>query len=109
MYSHIKQGGRLSQGLDKSELLLCRATQFKDLKQLVDAILKYSLGLACTIRITHMEGEEIFGSCKQKANLTPRSKGNSHKHDYVNFSHPCVNHRIIKLSVEIKQPRVDQI
>jgi hypothetical protein len=109
LYFHLKQGGRLSQRLDKSELLLCRATQFKDLKQLADAILKNSLGSACTFRITHMEGEEIFGSCKQKVNLTPRSKGDSHRHDYVNFSHPCVNHTIIKLSVEIEQPRVDQI
>jgi hypothetical protein len=42
----------------------CRTTQFGDLKQLVDIVLKYSMGLACIIRITHMEGEEIFGSCK---------------------------------------------
>jgi hypothetical protein len=54
---YFKQGGRPDQGLDKSELFLHRATQFEDPKQLVDIILKYSLGLACIIRIAHMEGE----------------------------------------------------
>jgi len=37
--------------------------------------MKYSLGLACIVKITHMEGEEIFGSSKQKANLAPRLEG----------------------------------
>jgi hypothetical protein len=58
---YFEQGGRLDQGFDKSELFLHRATQFEDPNQLVDAILQYSMGLACTIRIAHMEGEEIFG------------------------------------------------
>jgi hypothetical protein len=61
LYFYFKQGGRLDQGFDKSELLLQKTTQFEDPKQLVDAILKYSPRLACTIRIAHMEGEEIFG------------------------------------------------
>jgi len=34
---------------------------------------------------SHMEGEEIFGFYKQKPNLPPRLKGNSHKHDRVIF------------------------
>jgi len=38
--------------------------------------MKYSLGLACIVEITHMEGEEIFGSSKQKANLASRLEGN---------------------------------
>jgi len=38
-------------------------------KQLANAILRYSLGSACIVRIAQMEGEEIFGSCNQKANL----------------------------------------
>jgi len=81
-------------------LLLHKATQSGDLKQLIDIVLKYSLGCICTIIITHMEGEEIFGSCKQKANLTPKLKGDSHKHDRVNFSHPCVNHTITNSKCE---------
>jgi hypothetical protein len=71
--------------------------------------LKYSLGSACTIRITHTGGEEIFGSYKWKANLAPKSKGDSHKQNCVNFSHLHVNHTIARLNVEIEQPGVDQI
>jgi hypothetical protein len=48
-----------------------------------------------------MEGEEIFGSCEQKANLAARLEGDSHKHDRVNFSHPCVSHTIASPSVNI--------
>jgi hypothetical protein len=64
LYYHFNQGGQLSQGLDESELLLRKTTQSKNLKELADAILKYSSRLVCTIRVTHMEGEDIFGSCK---------------------------------------------
>ncbi len=56
-----------------------------------------------------MEGEEIFGSCKRKANLTPRLKGDSHKCDRVNFSHPCVNHTISSSSVNTEKNVADQI
>ncbi len=70
--------------------------------------LKYSLGSACTIRIAHMGGEEIFGSCKWKVNLAPKSEGEFHKHNHVNFSHLHVNHTMARLSVEIELPRVDQ-
>jgi hypothetical protein len=56
-----------------------------------------------------MEGEEIFGFCKQKVNLALRSKGDSHKHEHVNFSHPHVNHTIVSSNVNIEKPVVDQI
>ncbi len=56
-----------------------------------------------------MGGEEIFGSCKWKANPAPKSKGDSHRHNRVNFLHPHVNHTIAKSVVEIEQPKVDQI
>jgi hypothetical protein len=55
-----------------------------------------------------MEGEEIFGFNKQKVNLAIRSKGNSHRHEHVNFSHHCVNHTIVSSSVNIELI-VDQI
>jgi hypothetical protein len=48
-----------------------------------------------------MEGEEIFGSYKQKVNLALGSKGDSHRHDYVNFFHPHVNHIIAKSHVKL--------
>jgi hypothetical protein len=86
--------------------VLHKVTQSRNPKKLGNAILKYSLGSICTIRITHIENEAIFGSCKlQKVNLAPILKGGSHKHNRVNFSHPRVNHRIVKLGVEIEQLR----
>jgi hypothetical protein len=109
LYSHFKQGGRPSQGLNKSELLLHIATQSSDPKQFTNVVLKYALGLSCIASITHMEGEEIFGSYKWKANLAPISKGDSHKQDRVNFFHPCVNHAIAKSNVQIEQHGADQI
>jgi hypothetical protein len=50
-----------------------------------------------------MEGEEIFGSCKQKEKLAPKLEGDSDKHDHVNFSHLRVNHTIASSSVDIEQ------
>jgi hypothetical protein len=67
LYSHFKQGGRPCQGLD-DELLLRRAIQFGEL---ANVVLKYPPRSACKITIAHMEGEEIFGSYKWKANLAP--------------------------------------
>jgi hypothetical protein len=49
-----------------------------------------------------MEGEEIFGFCKQKLDLDLRSKGDSHKHKDFNFSHPHVNALTEKLHVQIE-------
>jgi hypothetical protein len=56
-----------------------------------------------------MEGEEIFGSCKQKANLALGLEGDSHRHDYVIFSHHHVNYTIANSSVDIEEPIANQI
>ncbi len=50
-----------------------------------------------------MKGEEIFDSCK------PRLEGDSHRHKHVIFFHPCANHVIAKLNVEIEQHVANQI
>jgi hypothetical protein len=42
-------------------------------------------------------------------NLSLGSKGDSHRHKCVNFSHSRVNHTIVKFVVEIEQLGVDQI
>jgi len=76
--------------------------QFSELKQLVKVVLKYGLGLSFTTKITHMEGEEIFGSSKWKAHLLLGSEGDSHKHNHVNYSHLHVNTQIGKSRVQIK-------
>ncbi len=51
-----------------------------------------------------MEGEEIFGFCKWKLDLPPKSKGDSHRHYHVNFFCPCVNTQIRKLHSQCEWP-----
>jgi hypothetical protein len=50
-----------------------------------------------------MEGEEIFGSCKWKPNMPPKSKWDSHKHNHVNFSRQYVHTKIGKSHLQIEQ------
>jgi hypothetical protein len=50
-----------------------------------------------------MEGEKIFGSCKWKPNLPPKSKWDSHKHNHVNFSRPSVHTNIGKSHLQIER------
>ncbi len=109
LYYHFKHGGQQSQGPNKNELFLHITTQSRDLKQLVDIVLKYSPSSVYTIIITHMEGEEVFGSCKWKANLTLGLEGDSHRHNCMNFSHLHVSHTIVSSSVNINVPVVDQL
>jgi hypothetical protein len=47
--------------------------------------------------VTHLEGEEIFGSCKRKSNFPHGLEGDSHKHNRVKFSHPRVDAQPNKL------------
>jgi hypothetical protein len=65
-------------------------SQFYDPLQMAITVARLTPGSSYTLRILHLEGEEVFGSVKQKQNLPLKSKGNSHKHDHVNFSHPQV-------------------
>jgi hypothetical protein len=45
-----------------------------------------ALGSSYTSRISHLEGEEVFGSIKQKKNVPLGLEGDSLKHNCVNFS-----------------------
>jgi hypothetical protein len=51
-------------------------------------IAKLILGSSYTSKIPHLEGEEVFGSTKQRQYLPLRSKGDSYKHDHVNLFRP---------------------
>jgi hypothetical protein len=53
---------------------------------MANAIAKDTNGSSFTTKIPHLEGQEVFGSTKQRANIAPRSEGDSHRHDCVNFS-----------------------
>jgi hypothetical protein len=57
LYYQFKKGGPFIQGLNRSELLLCRATQFGDPTQLVNVVQRYSLSSSFTTIITHLEGD----------------------------------------------------
>jgi hypothetical protein len=52
---------------------------------MANVIAKYTNMSSFINKIPHLEGQENFGSTKQRSNIAPRSKGDSHKHDYVNF------------------------
>jgi hypothetical protein len=56
--------------------------------QLVNAISKYTPRATLIVKITHLEGEEIFGSFKWKLYLPYGLEGDSHQHDHINFSNP---------------------
>ncbi len=84
--------------------MLRKTIQFGDLKQLVNIILEYAPNLYFTTRIAHMEVEETFGSWKWKPYVLQGLEGDSHRHNRVHFSHPCVNIQIGKLHVQIEWP-----
>jgi hypothetical protein len=67
---------------------LHRVSQSCDLIQIVAIITKYTSSFGVFTKILHLEGEEVFGSIKRKANLPLGSEANSHQHDQMNFSHP---------------------
>jgi len=107
LYYRFKKGGPSRQGLGRNEFLLLKTTQFSDLKQLANAIMKYVLRSSFIIRITHLEGEEIFGFCnhkpdKHKLNLLPWSNGDSHWHNHVNFYYPHLDAQNGKFYVHIE-------
>jgi hypothetical protein len=53
-------------------------------------VTKFTLGSSYTLKISHLEGEEVFGSTKQRQDLPLGLKGDLHKHDGVNFFYPQV-------------------
>jgi hypothetical protein len=79
------QGGASATGLNNNELCLHRVNQFGDPIQIVVTVAKYSSSFSLSVKILHLEGEEMFRSTKHKANLPPRSKADSQQHDQMNF------------------------
>lgn len=91
LHYQFKKGGHSNQGTDKNELFLSRMTMSNDPIQLVNAIQKYTPRATLKVKVTHLEGEEIFGSFKWKLYLPYGLEADSHQHDRVNFSHPHVS------------------
>jgi hypothetical protein len=63
----------------------CDESQFSDLLQMANTIAKYTNSSSFITNTPHLEGREVFGSMKQKANIALGLKKDSHKHDFVNF------------------------
>ncbi len=85
-YKVYLNGGKCRKDLGRDEVRLRQTNQFGDSSQMANVVAKYTNGSSFINRIPHLEGQEVFGSTKQKADIAPRSKCNSHKHDHVNFS-----------------------
>jgi hypothetical protein len=62
-----------------------------DLLQMVNIIVKYTNGFFFIIKIPHLEGQEVFGSTKQRVDIALGLKGNSHTLYGVYFSQRRVN------------------
>jgi hypothetical protein len=85
-YRVYLNGGRCREGHARDELKLRQTSQSSDPSQMANDITKYTNGSSFITRISHLEGQEVFGSTKWKVNIAPESEGDSHKHDCVNFS-----------------------
>jgi hypothetical protein len=50
----------------------------------------YMFGSSFTYHVSHLEGEEVFGSTKRPVDCPPGPNNDLHRLDHVNFSHPQV-------------------
>jgi len=53
-------------------------------------------------REPHLEGEELFGSQKKKANMPLGYKHNLHRPDKVNISHWCLETRSKRATISVQ-------
>jgi hypothetical protein len=61
LYYVILQGGASRTDLNKNELCLHRASQFKDPIKIVVVVATYTSSSSFFARISHLDGEEVFG------------------------------------------------
>ena len=73
-------------GPSKQELKLRAARYSGDPKKIEKALNQLPEVEVATTRIPHLEGEEIFGTMKQKQDLPPGDDGDSHRPNKINFS-----------------------
>jgi hypothetical protein len=92
-YRAYLKGKASGTGPSKQELKLRAARRSGDPKKIEEVLSQLPGVEVATTRIPHLEGEEIFGSTKQKLDLPPSDDGDSHRPDKVNFSQPPVQTR----------------
>jgi hypothetical protein len=94
------QGYASGTGPHLDELRLRAARRTRNPTKFAEVVAKLPDAHLLATRVSHLEGEEIFGSSKRKLNLPPGSDGDSHRHNTVNFSAPRVQTRSIKARIE---------
>jgi hypothetical protein len=58
---------------------------------MANTVAKYTSKSSFTTKTPHLEGQEVFGSMKQRADITLGLRRDSHKHDCVNIFQPKIN------------------
>ena len=96
-YYEFLKGNHAGTGPGKDELLLRVAQRCAhhpgNPKALADAISNIRGVQDFVTREPHLEGEEVFGSQKRKADMPLGYEQDSHRPNKVNFSRPCVHTR----------------
>jgi hypothetical protein len=75
-------------GPDHKVLKLRSSTCYGDSKRIAQAVSNLSSDARLNSRVSHLEGQSIFGSTKWKLDLPPGDDNDSHCHDRVNFTVP---------------------
>ncbi len=78
LYDAFLQGSASGIGSNKNELCLCKVSHFSNPYHIVVANVKYISSSSLFAIILHLEGEEVFGSVKRKANLPLGSEVDAH-------------------------------
>jgi len=95
-YQYLK-GNQAKTGLRKEELLLrvaqCLAKRTGNPKSLIEALYNIPEVEEFMCWKSHLEGQEVFGSQKKKADVPLGCEFDSHRPDKVHFSHPRIQIR----------------
>ena len=94
-------GGPSDKGPSRHELKLKRVVAFGDTKRIVETLCDMSGAKDIYTCVPHFKEEEVFGSMKRKLNLLIGSKGDSHRLDKVNFSHPRIQTIYVTTRVQL--------
>jgi len=101
-YRAYFSGGSFRKGPSEEDLKLKKAMVSRDGKKIANALNEMLRAENICTQILHLEGEEVFGSNKRKLDLLIGFKGNSHRLNKVNFSHPWVQIRLATNRVQLE-------
>ena len=87
-YFNFLKGGRSGTRPSTSVLKLRLASQISNPSKIAKLVDDASDVVGVNTRISHLEGERVFGSAKRKLDLPPGDETDSHRHDCVNYSVP---------------------